>query len=1099
MKKTGDSIATKTLIQSGLRIALVILATTYASYHFLSKYLVREHHSTLLSTVSERVSREQILFPEVENYLLGMNAKMMQDNSFSGKNIDSLFAVEFEKRTDGSVRYRSSRFNPVYDAGLFIDDSTEITPELRERILRFNLYNSTFGRALNSKFTNLYVLGTENYLMVYWPELIWTEQVTTEYRIWDEPYFSVSTPENNPARKPVWTPIYYDHVADRWMVSCVVPVYKNGKHIASTGMDILLDDLMERAKREVITGTSNIILSREGKLIVHTEYENKMRMTGGDVTVDQLDDPVLEAIYEHISKEPPPPSGIALFTLSKIPYVVAYGKIEGPDWYYITLYEKKVLWAGVYRGVQIVLLSALIALIIELLILYDTLRRRVETPISDLIHAIRSISNGDFSKEIPDSEGAELNEIKTAFREMQVTIHSQIKSLEESRSEVEKEIDVRKNAEKERLIAFKQLQNIMNSTRLVSIIATDTEGLITHFNNGAQMMLGYSEEEMVGINSPALIHVAAEVEQRAKEIELQFGDTVTGFDVFVYEARQGKYFEREWTYIRKDHTSVTVDLVVTAIKDDSGEIVGFLGVAIDVTQKRRAMDELSRTRLFLHSLINSMPSVIIGISDENRVTFSNRSAQKYLFPGIESPEGELFARAFPYFATLNTTISDVRSSGKAYTERNGVISIKSKEHVFDQAVYPVQHVSGERTGEIVVRLDDVTRRHKKEQQEHQEQKMSAIGQLAGGVAHDFNNMLGGILGFAELVQESIPKEDESSLDSLAAIIEAAERASELTKRLLVFSRKGELVMEQLSPREVVESAVSLLSRTIDKKIKIYTSFPDSDRPIKGDMSQLQNAILNLGINARDALKEGGGEITVSLSNCRLDSIYCDESSFDIEPGEYVEFSIQDNGHGMTPEIQNKIFEPFFTTKESGKGTGLGLAAVFGTVTDHRGAISVYSEIERGTTFNLYLPVAVAEKKNKLVEREGANAKILGTGNILFIDDEMVIRKVGEKTLEKLGYSVVTAENGLKGVKKFDELHTSLDLVIVDMIMPEMSGDEVVAYIRAKDSDMPIIIASGFTGDKKLPDLTQQEHTYFIKKPFHKQDLGELIKEAMRNE
>ncbi len=221
MRRVSNTIAAKTLTQSGLRISLVILITTVASYYFLSNYLIHEQYRTLSATVSERVSREQVLFPEVEGYLLDMNKQMSHDGSFAEENHDSLFNVLFEKRSDGSIRHKRQYFNPSRKAGLFIDDSTSITAELKERIIRFNHYNSVYGKALSSKYTNLYILGVENYLMVYWPELVWTEQVTTDYRIWDEPYFSVSVPKNNPSKKPVWTPIYYDHVADNWMVSCV--------------------------------------------------------------------------------------------------------------------------------------------------------------------------------------------------------------------------------------------------------------------------------------------------------------------------------------------------------------------------------------------------------------------------------------------------------------------------------------------------------------------------------------------------------------------------------------------------------------------------------------------------------------------------------------------------------------------------------------------------------------------------------------------------------------------------------------------------------------------------------------------------------------
>ncbi len=1091
-----NSLATKTLIQSSIRITVVIIVTTFLSYHFLSKYLVQEHHNTLRSTVSERVSREQILFPEVENYLFDMNRQMMRTSTIEQIGVDSIFSELFEKRIDGSIRHRRENFDPSQNAGLFIDDSTKVSTVLKERIVRFNNYNSMYGKTLRSKFTNLYILGVENYLMVYWPELVWTEQVTTEYRIWDEPYFSISTPENNPSKRAVWTPIYYDHIADQWMVSCVTPIYKNGIHIASTGMDILLNDLMERANREVIAGSSNIIISEDGKLIAHAEYVDEIKETGGELTVYETEDEILMKIFQKVSSDKST-NTISVFTLPDIPYVVAYGKINGPNWYYITLYQKEVLWSGVYRGVKIVLFSSLLALIIELLILHNILKRKVEEPLSDLLSAIRSISKGDFSTPMPKSEGTELTEIKDEFNNMQEVISSQIESLKSSRKDVEKEIEVRKQAEKERIIAFSKLQNIMNSTQLVAIIATDTNGLITHFNTGARKMLGYTEEEVVGQKDPSIIHVPEEVEQHANELFEQYGERLSGFDIFIYDAKRGNYLEKEWTFIRKNGSTLPVDLVITAIHDDNSNIIGFLGIAIDITVRKRAMDELTRTRQFLYSLINSMPSVVIGVTEDNIISFTNCSAQAYLLDGVVDPKTELFEQVFPDFISLMEIINSVRSSGKAHSERNKIMNISGEKLVFDQSIYPVSIESTKRTGEIVIRLDDVTKRHKKEQQEHQEQKMAAVGQLAGGVAHDFNNMLGAILGFSELSLEEVADSDESTKEYLSSIIEAAERASELTQKLLTFSRKGDLDMKTISTRDFVESAISLLLRTIDKKIIIDSNFPMKDKHVKGDYSQLQNAILNLGINARDAIGDTGGKIRIGVANCHLDEIYCEESSFELTPGEYVEVSIQDSGEGIKPELLQKIFEPFFTTKESGKGTGLGLAAVFGTLIDHNGAITVYSEVNRGTTFNLYIPII---DKSDDVEGDDkfANMNIHGSGNILLIDDEDMVRKVGTKTLEKLGYTVITADNGLNGLTKYEEFRSSLDVIVVDMIMPELSGDEVVKNIRENNRTIPIIIASGFTGEKNTKELLSMPNTYFIKKPFHKREFGQLIKEALNS-
>jgi len=373
----------------------------------------------------------------------------------------------------------------------------------------------------------------------------------------------------------------------------------------------------------------------------------------------------------------------------------------------------------------------------------------------------------------------------------------------------------------------------------------------------------------------------------------------------------------------------------------------------------------------------------------------------------------------------------------------------------------------------------------------QSRKMDSIGQLAGGIAHDFNNMLGAILGFGELLLEDMEPESETA-GYVQAIIRAAENAADLTGKLLAFSRQAKNLSTPIDVHETIASAMQLLARSIDKRIVIKQELAAEASIIIGDPSQLQNALLNLGLNARDAMPDGGS-LTIATSNTQLDSAFCRDSRFDIEPGLYILVRVEDSGCGIPKELQEKIFEPFFTTKEVGKGTGLGLAAVYGTIKDHGGAIHVYSEAGQGTTFHLYLPVALNPTPPSL-SKDGVEADIdfHGSGCVLIIDDEGIFRSMAERLFLQLGYSVITAGDGLDGIEKYKEHKEKIDLVVLDMIMPHMDGKDCYYAIRKLNPSVKVLLSSGFTRNRSVSALLDDGVAGFIKKPYRRVEVCQML-------
>ncbi len=385
---------------------------------------------------------------------------------------------------------------------------------------------------------------------------------------------------------------------------------------------------------------------------------------------------------------------------------------------------------------------------------------------------------------------------------------------------------------------------------------------------------------------------------------------------------------------------------------------------------------------------------------------------------------------------------------------------------------------------------DVTEQKRMEEQIRQTQKMDVIGQLAGGIAHDFNNMLTAILGSAELMVRHV-QHDSAAMKLLGNIQKAASRSADLTGQLLAFSRKGQKNAVQVRIDKTIQEVISLLERTIDKKISLKARLAASIACVDGDPTLLQNVLLNLGVNARDAMPEGG-VITFATANVELDSAYCGSCAFNITPGPYIEVSVSDTGIGMTEDIIQRVFEPFFTTKEVGKGTGLGLAAVYGTVTEHHGCINIFSEPGIGTVFKLYLPLS-GEKKLEVTSTEEL---IHGSGGILLVDDEEIIRDIGKNLLEESGYRVYSAVDGEHALEVYERERENIRLVILDMIMPGMGGKETLVQLKKSYPDIRVLISSGFHKEGTAGELKQLGAKGFLQKPYLRQELCRAVAVAI---
>jgi len=371
------------------------------------------------------------------------------------------------------------------------------------------------------------------------------------------------------------------------------------------------------------------------------------------------------------------------------------------------------------------------------------------------------------------------------------------------------------------------------------------------------------------------------------------------------------------------------------------------------------------------------------------------------------------------------------------------------------------------------------------------QKMEAMGALAGGIAHDFNNVLMSIQGRTSLL---LMNKDTSHPDFeyLKAIEDNVESAADLTKQLLGFARGGKYEVRSTDLNDLIKKQNQMFGRT-RKEITIHGKYQEHPWPVEVDRGQIEQVLLNLYVNAGQAMP-GGGNLYVETENVTLDET--DVKPFSVEPGKYVKISVADTGVGMDKATRERIFEPFFTTRETGRNTGLGLASVYGIIKNHGGFINVYSEKGHGATFNLYLP---GSEKEILEERKSAGETLRGTETVLFVDDEEMIIEVAEELFQQLGYKVLTAGSGKEAIDIYEKNKEQIDIVLLDMIMPDMSGSNTYDRMKEIDPDIKVLLSSGYSINGRATGILARGCNGFIQKPFKMRELSQKLREILDKE
>jgi PAS domain S-box-containing protein len=683
------------------------------------------------------------------------------------------------------------------------------------------------------------------------------------------------------------------------------------------------------------------------------------------------------------------------------------------------------------------------------LIAIALLARQITHPLRSLVVGTAAVRRGDLSPQVQVTTRDELGLLGAAFNTMVTALRD-----ERDRS-----------------------QRYLNTAESI-LLALDIKGRITLVNRYTCSLLGWTADELLG-RSWVETCLPPRIQRNLAGLfdNLLDGDMREVDNVVVTRSGQERLIE--W------HN--------TLLRDDDGVVIGTFSSGTDITERTKAVDALRVTE---ERMRFALEAAGVGIWDMNfatgRVKWSQiLEAQCGLRPGTFDGSFRSMLRCIHRDdrKALFTTIRDAMRSGSDFTARlrsqwaDGTVrclSAVGRIHL-DAKGKPVRAVG--------VSMD-VSDAQELEQQFRQAQKMEAIGQLAGGVAHDFNNLLTAILGYCELLLEDVTPVDPRRTD-IIEIQKAGVSAASLTRQLLAFSRKQLVAPTVLDVGQVAMDMQAIVRRLIREDVKIVLDHQPALGLVLADRAQIEQVVMNLVVNARDAMPNGG-TLTIRTASVELDELYT-KMHVGVSAGSFVSLTVSDTGIGMTPLVRSRLFEPFFTTKGAGSGTGLGLSTVHGIVMASGGHIDVVSEVGKGTSFTVYLPrtciaatIAVGPEVTPVAER-------MATHTVLVVDDAEGLAELAKRLLERQGYTVLVATNTVEAMRLFEE-HPSIDVVLTDVVMPDVSGPQLTSWLLARRPSLKVIYMSGYAEEALVHDAMSSPGVMFLNKPFTADILGRTIRD-----
>jgi PAS domain S-box-containing protein len=667
-----------------------------------------------------------------------------------------------------------------------------------------------------------------------------------------------------------------------------------------------------------------------------------------------------------------------------------------------------------------------------------------------LTKATDDLANGNLSVRVDmENQQDELSQLGSSFNRMAEAL--------------EHHIEERKQSEEQYRTLFEESKD--------AISVTTPEGRYLDINPALVELYGYaSKEEMLTLDINTDIFVDPE-----------------GRKVFAQVLKEkGFVKDYEQHLKRKDGKRLTLLTTTTTVRNKNGDIIAFRNIKHDITERKQAEEALRERNVFINTILEASPVAIYSMDKEGVILTWNKGAE--LMFGWS--KGDVVGKINPIVPEGES--ESFQAHRKKIQNGERLLGVELRRRKKDGSsidislsAAPIYDTSGAVTGQISVVMD-ITQQKKMEaeraaleNQLRQAQKMEAVGQLAGGVAHDFNNILSAIIGYSHLALMKIGDNDPNR-HNIQQIMASSERAAVLTQSLLAFSRKQTVNLTRIDLNDVIAKFEKFLLRLLREDIEFKTALVNLELPVMADRGQVEQVLMNLVANSRDAMPKGG-RILIETGQVELDKSFIEAHGVG-QAGNYACLSVTDTGIGMSEDVKNKIFDPFFTTKEAGKGTGLGLSMVYGIVQKHQGCVDVHSQLGIGTTFKIYLPLSRISAETGEQKTDEQTPPRGGKETILLAEDDVSLRSLSATVLRQYGYTVIEAVDGLDAVSKFEQDRNSISLVILDGIMPKKNGKEAWKEIKAISSGVKAIFVSGYAEDIFTKDGVPDTEAVFIHKP-----------------